>query len=107
MLRSLNVLPVSVAVLCFRYLSHTCRDTSVVNGEILYFFYFSHKKRNCSFSLVYLVQGLVSYFFYLSRKRRDVYIVSCNTHLSPYLREKTITPLCKVTQIGLRTNRYF
>lgn len=49
MFRSLTVLPVTVPVPCCRYMSHICRDTSVVNGEILYFL---HRNGNIVFPLL-------------------------------------------------------
>jgi hypothetical protein len=51
MLRSVTVLPVSVSLPCFRYMSRACRDIYVVNGEILYFLYFRHKSGNIVFPL--------------------------------------------------------
>ena len=51
MLKSLTILLVSVPLPCFPHLSHASRDTSVVNGEILYFLYMRHKNGNIAFPL--------------------------------------------------------
>jgi len=83
MSRSLTALPVSVALPCFRYMSRACRDISVVKGEILYFLYFRHKSGNIVFPLFILCRVWYRTSFTYLVKRRDVYVVSCNTHLSP------------------------